>query len=1491
MRKRTFLTAILATAFAVCLTLGVTACGDRKEKKPEPAETQYTVQFSLGEGVTGTGPAAQTVVSGGKVTKPTPDPTRTDFEFDGWYNGTTEWDFAEDTVSGNLTLTAHWREYFDVTFDLAGGTAADGADYTAKRVLDGDTVTLPAAPTPAEGKEFHAWQIGDGETYGDPEDEVPIADDTTITAVYNSIQIDINYYDFDGTVFKTDTVDYGAPYTITTDKPAEKYTKFVSWDAENIQSVKSETSIYGNWQYKQSDDKYFEFTEAQNGEAYTVAEAIEPESMGGGTLYLPIIHGGKPVIGITAGTATIVDMKTGTTPLGIHTVSSVDGAAFATIDAATVVIPDAYTEVADYAFANNAHITTVKYERTEGSLFENNHITKIGDGAFWNVSNLATFFTETAKTIFIPNTITEIGDFAFGFGGGATGNNATGGGDTLTAARNLTFEADSTLQTIGEGAFKFNGFGSDIDGDDNYSGITMTFPASIVTIGKQAFMGVRYFTTLNFASGSKLTTIDDFAFATSTETGKNNEGLVKNVTIPKTVTKIGYRSFYRQLLASLTFEKGGTADLTIGNQAFYQQSNPVQEITSVEFPARLVSIGEIDGGGTFNEFDNLKTITFENTAENPSRLTTIGANCFNKNVALEGITIPKSVTAIGNSAFMGTTKLATLTFEKGGTEPLTIGDLAFQGTAVSKDVKNSPLTSVEIPARTTSIGRAVFADRYLLNSITFEETPVEQAEIPLTFANGALSAFTSDKALTPKATSGSGFNYNPITSIKIPKRTVSIGKYLVQGQVMLETLEFEEGIKTTEIPDYVAYCAFNLQTLKIPEGITSIGQNAFSIGAASTIIYAKVNGEEGNLSISKETVTFGENTKMTSLTLPSTLRSIGQYAFRNLSALATLTFADKTDGTATLEIGANNFDFYSKKYGAADLEVTIGSSVKSIGSAFCQNSKLKSVTIKEGLQSIGANAFSTTAAGSTLSEVTLPASLTSMDSTAFIAPKFATFKVASGNTVYESEGGDNGILYKKAEAQGNRTLYEVPAANETTTYNLTNVIIGKAAFKGNTHMTTLTLGTGVTLDDQAFMNCTALQTLTINAQPTYVQGAGETFKGCTMLETVTATNITSLCDNMFYGCTALVTFSALENITDFGGTTGFVFSGCSHLAWNVPEDSDGLTINAAVTILPEETFKGCAALTKININKVSELGKNSLNGTGIMEINTSKVTKFGANCLQATKIVTIDISAAETLGGSVFNNCKQLASVTVPAAVQSIESSTFAGCTSLTTITLEGTTLKTLVNKNAIPSANANLKVIVPDNLVAGYREATNWSDTTIVKKIVGTSTVQITFNATAEGVPVDATVTMPEAVTVNMNQYYTLPAAPGTTTGLEKYIFLGWKVDGKGDPVAAGTEIEITKAIQLTAVYAKKVTVTFSWGQDVSGVTGAELPAQREVAAGSKLTDPNVSPTREGFTFKGWKEKDAEDYELWDFATSTVPEKGDTLELVAVWEADAPAA
>lgn len=104
----------------------------------------YTVDFNSKGG---SNTDAQSVVYGGKVTKPA-DPTRTGYTFGGWFSDeaiSTAWDFANGTVSNNITLYAKWTRVYTVSGIWTYLPNNDGptATITACSQISGD-ITIPS---------------------------------------------------------------------------------------------------------------------------------------------------------------------------------------------------------------------------------------------------------------------------------------------------------------------------------------------------------------------------------------------------------------------------------------------------------------------------------------------------------------------------------------------------------------------------------------------------------------------------------------------------------------------------------------------------------------------------------------------------------------------------------------------------------------------------------------------------------------------------------------------------------------------------------------------------------------------------------------------------------------------------------------------------------------------------------------------------------------------------------------------------------------------------------------------------------------------------------------------------------------------------------------------------------------------------------------------------------------------------------------------------
>ena len=149
-------------------------------------------------------------------------------------------------------------------------------------------------------------------------------------------------------------------------------------------------------------------------------------------------------------------------------------------------------------------------------------------------------------------------------------------------------------------------------------------------------------------------------------------------------------------------------------------------LTSLTIPSSVTSIGEY----AFNGCSGLTSLTI------PSSVTSIGEYAFNGCSGLTSLTIPSSVTSIGESAFYGCSGLTSLTIPSSVTS---IGESAFFGC--------SGLTSLTIPSSVTSIGESAFYGCSGLTSLTIPSSVTSIGESAF-FGCSGLTSFTIPSSVT-----------------------------------------------------------------------------------------------------------------------------------------------------------------------------------------------------------------------------------------------------------------------------------------------------------------------------------------------------------------------------------------------------------------------------------------------------------------------------------------------------------------------------------------------------------------------------------------------------------------------------------------------------------------------------------------------------------------------------------------------------------------------
>ena len=116
----------------------------------------FTVRFDTGGG--NPKPADQTVPSPyGRVKRPSPDPAREGFLFDGWFTGDVAYDFSRP-VDKDLTLTAHWTP--------AGRNTKWSISPNKGSQLGNETTTITPPDSTSRGIRFNQVSGGRDYTYG-----------------------------------------------------------------------------------------------------------------------------------------------------------------------------------------------------------------------------------------------------------------------------------------------------------------------------------------------------------------------------------------------------------------------------------------------------------------------------------------------------------------------------------------------------------------------------------------------------------------------------------------------------------------------------------------------------------------------------------------------------------------------------------------------------------------------------------------------------------------------------------------------------------------------------------------------------------------------------------------------------------------------------------------------------------------------------------------------------------------------------------------------------------------------------------------------------------------------------------------------------------------------------------------------------------------------------------------------------------------------------
>lgn len=507
---------------------------------------------------------------------------------------------------------------------------------------------------------------------------------------------------------------------------------------------------------------------------------------------------------------------------------------------------------------------------------------------------------------------------------------------------------------------------------------------------------------------------------------------------------------------------------------------------------------------------------------------------------------------------------------------------------------------------------------------------------------GKIYYVSQDKNVIPIAVE-LGFSINPyeITDGGVLKSS-SMNLYLVDNDGHLDLSEYEGKIKTIEAGAFskveIESGINPLQSIVLPKGITTIGDDAFSY-----------------------------NTSLTSIKIPNTVTSIGKRAFQGCTNLTSIEIPD----TVTY-IGDYCFSGCNRLQ-----KIKLSKKIQTINQRLLQGcSSLTEIEIPEGVKSIGYAAFISC---NKLTTITLPASLTSFNGTAIAGlSRLTEVKVADGNNSFKFE---NGILLSK----DGKTMYM--ALLTLTEINVPNgvvSIVGDTLSGSSATKIILPDTVSSNLSGTVFNGMNKLTKIELSSTSKNLKlvdgnlysydgkrfikymGTSKTFTVPEGVETLDSRCITK----------SMTTLNLPSTLKVIEGWSLESMSGVNLL--NIP---------ASVTTMYTYSFH---ANTKLRVAEGNATYKSIddvliLNKAGTKVIMASRnattynipntVTEIEKNAFYyCTKMISITIpDSVTTIGAGAFYSCSSLKEITIPQSVTSIGADAFLHCGNLTAINIKGT--------------------------------------------------------------------------------------------------------------------------------------------------------------------------------------------------------------------------
>ena len=365
-----------------------------------------------------------------------------------------------------------------------------------------------------------------------------------------------------------------------------------------------------------------------------------------------------------------------------------------------------------------------------------------------------------------------------------------------------------------------------------------------------------------------------------------------------------------------------------------------------------------------------------------------------------------------------------------------------------------------------------------------------------------------------------------LRSITIPASVKSIGNYAFDDCDSLASVTFGENSKLTSIGEVAFLNCSSLTSIEIPASVTSIGSSAFHYCYKLVEVY-----NLSSLSVTKGSTDHGY---------------VGYYALNVYTSLDTSSKQWTTDDGFIFYEDGDVCYLLGYTGDKTDLVLPADCNGKAYAIyqyAFCNCSGLTSITIPDGVTSIGSDAFEDC---TSLASITIPASVKSIGSDAFRdCTSLSDIKIPAS---VKSIGSD---AFYGCSALSGITLPFVGATKDGTTNTHFGYIFGAFSYRDNgsyipNSLKTVVITDGTSIGECAFYDCDSLASITI---PASVKSIGsDAFSGCDSLASVTFgenSKLTSIGECAFYACNSLTSITIPANVTSI---CDYAFEDCTSLA-------------------------------------------------------------------------------------------------------------------------------------------------------------------------------------------------------------------------------------------------------------------------------------------------------------------------------------------------------